>query len=119
MTVNAGPVDIEVGGGGSETTRHKANLRFEALAGHEYLFWSHDCQGCIQLLDVTTDEVIVEAPYCVGKGCLLDLSPGYDKALIRVNGAKGWWCKPAAEQAFHGVASFLYVDPGPITVDTF
>ena len=126
VTVNAGPVDIEVGCGASEMQRLEANLQFEALAGHEYLIRNKYCQGCFQLINVTTDEVIVEAPYCVGKGCLLDLSTGYDKALVKANGGrqphhnqpKNWWCKPAAEQAFHDVASFLYVDPGPITIDT-
>ncbi len=125
VTVNAGPVDIVVGCSATEQKHLYANLRFEALAGHEYRIsprgarCDSDYNYCIELRDDTTDEVIVEAPFCVGKGCLLDLSTGYDKALIRVNGAKGWWCKPAAEQAVYGVVSFLYVDPGPITVDTF
>jgi len=123
VTVNAGPVDIEVGCSGTEQGDAYANLRFEALAGHEYRISPRRSDFFrMELRDDATDEVIADAPICGGKGCLLDLSTGYDKALIRNSGGrqplqnqpKHWRCKPAAEQAF---PSFLYVDPGPITVD--
>lgn len=115
VTVNAGIVDVEAECSGGFALF--ANFRFEALAGHEYLIRSRYCDDCIELLDVTTDEVIVKAPSCRGNGCLLDLSTGDDKALIREEEVGKNSCMPAAEQGFLGVVSFLYVNAGPVTIE--
>ena len=114
VTVNAGIVDIEAEC--EDAFALFANFRFEALAGHEYLIRTRYCDDCIGLLDVTTDEVIVKAPSCRGKGCLLDLSTGDDKAIIRDNEGKTS-CGPASEQGLLGVVSLLYVDAGPVTIE--
>lgn len=114
VTVNAGIVDIEAEC--EDTFATFANFRFEALAGHEYLIRTRYCDDCIGLFDLTTDEVVVKTPSCRGKGCLLDLSTGDDKALIREEFGKNS-CKPAAEQGYLGVVSFLYVNAGPVTIE--
>ena len=113
VTVNAGIVDIE-----AECDGARANFRFEALAGHEYLIQRRTihCDSCITLIDVTTDEVVVKIPYCLGKPCP-DLSTGDDKAIIRAGKAKwGTPCKPTMGQGYFGSVRNLYVDAGPVTI---
>ena len=64
VTVNAGIVDIE-----AECTEWvdspytvAATFRFEALAGHQYVFSRIRCgrHACFELLDATSDEVVVK-----------------------------------------------------------
>ena len=116
VTINAGYVSIEVACGLTDSPTVFANVRFEALAGHEYLI-SHrkDCDYCIALLDATTNEVIVRAPYSCKNAWCTNLSTGDDWAVI--TRSKKRRCAIAIGQDLKPTRGvWIYVDAGQVSV---
>lgn len=111
VTVNAGMVDVVAVCEARdelmlEGSTYSAAFHFDAFAGHEYEI-GMQCDGCLRLRDVTTEEVIAESPYLQIGEFQEDLSTSDHTAIIMGGGC---WLTD-------GEATSLVVDAGPINID--
>ena len=118
LTIDAGVADIYAvcrhGEIGSNNSVRNAAFNFEALAGHEYVISMRTCESCVQLIDVTANEVVAASPHNP-HGRVADLSTGDNTADIEVSswvdGSWGCWLTDK-------YVDYLIVDAGTVTVDS-
>lgn len=111
VTVNAGMVDVVAVCAGRDSVEeinwlYSAAFHFDAVAGHEYEI-DGNCNDCLRLRDITTEELVAESPYLRVGEFVEDLSTSDHTATISQTDC---WLTD-------GAATSLLVDAGPINMD--